>query len=101
MKHTLYRNWKREDDLLTMQTNGPEGTVAVHLSTVRKVKIMFPSVAIATDGRTYRLDLTNVQPSEFLEIKQILTDAMRKNRTANNTPEGIRQPADVLTKPSA
>jgi len=83
MKHTLYKNWNRKDNLLTLRTNGQEGTVAVHLSTVRKVKITFPSVTIATDGRTYRLDLANVQPSEFSEIKQILTDAMKMNRTAN------------------
>jgi len=85
MKHTVYKNVKKNGDVLTLRTNGSEGKVEIRLSTIRKVQFPFASVTIETDEMTYRLDLRNVEPSEYAEVKTILTDAMKeRRRTANN-----------------
>lgn len=102
MRHTVYRNVLLRGDILSLRTSGTEGTVDLRLSSVRKVKFPFPRLTVETENRTYRLDLSNVEPSEYAEMKAILTHAAKgKYRTANNTPEGIRQPATGLPKPSA
>jgi hypothetical protein len=89
MKHTVYKNVKRDGDVLTLRTNGAEGKVEIRLSSVRKVKFPFASVMIETDEMTYRLDLRNVEPCEYAEVKTILTDAIKtRHRAANNTPDG-------------
>ena len=80
MKHTIYKNVKCEGDLLTLRTSGLEGTVTVRLSTVRKVKITFPSITIEADEGVYRLDLTHVEPSEYAQAKALLTYAMKANK---------------------
>lgn len=102
MKHTVYKNVEKDGDVLTLRTAGTEGKVEIRLFSVRRVKFPFASVTIETDGRTYRLDMRNVEPSEYAEAKAILTDAMKaRHRTANNTPDGIRRPADGSPKPTA
>jgi hypothetical protein len=91
MKHTIYKNVQCEGDLLTLRTSGVERTVTVRLSTVRRVKITFPSITIETDERVHRLDLTNVEPSEYAQAKAFLTAAMKANRTANKKMQPIAE----------
>ena len=94
MKHTLNKNVSRDGDLLTVRTQGTEGTVRIRLSTVRKVKCPFAGMTVETDERTYRLDLRNVEPSEYAEAKAILTDAMKaRRRTARDRQPHIVAPA--------
>lgn len=89
MRHTVYKNVRCEGDLLTLRTSGVEGTVTVRLSNVRKVKITFPSITMETDEGVYRLDLTNVEPSEYAQAKAFLTAAMKANRAAKKQMQPI------------
>jgi hypothetical protein len=61
----------------------------VRLSNVRKVKITFPSITMETDEGVYRLDLTNVEPSEYAQAKAFLTAAMKANRAAKKQMQPI------------
>jgi hypothetical protein len=93
MRHTVYKHLKCEGDLLTLRTSGVEGTVTLHLSAIRKVKITFPSITVESDDGLYRLDLTNAEPSEFAQAKAVLTAAMKGNRSAaGRTPPIAEKP---------
>jgi hypothetical protein len=91
MKHTVYKNVKVNGDTVTLRTAGPEGTVEIVLPSVRKVKLPFSGITIQTDEKVHRLDLRNMEPSEYAETKRIFTEAMKqRNRTANKPSEATR-----------
>ena len=87
MKHTVYNNVKVDGDIVTLRTAGPEGIVKIALPSVRKVKLPFPTITVETGEKIHRLDLRNLEPSEYAEAKRLFTAAMKKNQAANN--EGV------------